>query len=117
MLCFRKRPINQEEEIKDGFHLLFPYLTLHKKIRHLIVNDVIDMVNKEELFSNFSNPSAIDKQVVSSNPWMMYGCSKPHSHPYKLTKILDVNNAIVTIPELEKSVNIVKMLSLRIRNF
>ena len=107
----------KNEEIKDGFHLLFPYLTLHKKIRHLIVNDVIEMANKEELFSNFSNPSAIDKQVVSSNPWMMYGCSKPHSHPYKLIKILDVNNSVVTIPELEKSVNIVKMLSLKNKRF
>ena len=57
----------KNSEIKDGFHLIFPNLNVHKKIRHLIVNDVIEELNEKDLFSHLSNPNVIDTQVVSSN--------------------------------------------------
>uniref|UniRef100_A0A6C0J3J8 SF3 helicase domain-containing protein n=1 Tax=viral metagenome TaxID=1070528 RepID=A0A6C0J3J8_9ZZZZ len=98
-------------DIKDGFHLIFPYLTLHKKIRHLIVNSVIEKVNEKEMFSHLSNPNAVDKQTVSSNPWMMYGCAKPNCNPYKLKKVLDKDNNEVN-NDLT-SCDIIKLLSLR----
>ena len=97
-------------EIKDGVHLIFPNLNLEKKIRHLIVNDVIDIVHSKEMFTHLSNPNVIDKQIVSSNAWMMYGCAKPNCSPYLLTKILDVNNDII---EIDKDEDYVKLLSLR----
>ena len=96
-------------EIKDGFHLIFPNLNIDKKIRHLIVNDVIDIVHKKEMFTHLSNPNVIDKQIVSSNAWMMYGCAKPHCSPYLLKKVIDVNNDEI---EYDKA-DIVKFLSLR----
>lgn len=99
----------KNSEIKDGFHLIFPNLNLDKKIRHLIINDVIDTVHEKELFNHLSNPNVIDKQIVSSNAWMMYGCAKPNCSPYLLKKILDVNNN-----ELDnENEDIIKFLSLR----
>ena len=99
----------KNSEIKDGFHLIFPNLNLDKKIRHLIINDVIDTVHEKELFNHLSNPNVIDKQIVSSNAWMMYGCAKPNCSPYLLKKILDINNN-----ELDnENEDIIKFLSLR----
>jgi len=101
----------KNEEIKDGFHLLFPNITLHKKIRHLIINDVIDEIDKTDMFAHFSDPNVIDKQVVSSNPWMMYGCAKPNCKPYKLTNIYDINNNEITVEN--EDLNLIKLFSLR----
>ena len=62
------------------------------------------------MFTHLSNPNVIDKQIVSSNAWMMYGCAKPNCSPYLLTKILDVKNKEV---EINKDEDYVKLLSLR----
>ena len=44
-------------------------------------------IGKTDMFSHFSDPNVIDKQVVSSNPWMMYTCAKPNCKPYLLSRI------------------------------
>ena len=111
---FEKEAYNiKNGEIKDGFHLIFPNITLHKKIRHLIINNVIEIVNEKDMFSHLSNPNVVDKQVVSSNPWLMYGCAKPNSNPYKLKSILDINNEKVENSLLTENVDLVKLLSLQ----
>ena len=91
LLCYIFEKANyhvKNNEIKDGFHLIFPNLILDKKIRHLIVEDVIQHVNKLDTFSHLSNQNVIDKQIVSSNAWMLYGCSKPNCSPLSKQSIL-----------------------------
>lgn len=114
--CFlfeKDKASEKNGEIKDGFHLIFPYITLNYKLRHLIINDVIKITSEKNMFDHFCNPNVIDCQVVSSNPWLMYGCSKPNNSCYKISNIYDYENKTIDIDTLGKSSEIVKLLSLR----
>ena len=111
---FEKETFSEKNgEIKDGIHLIFPHLVLHYKIRHLITNDVIKALEEKELFSHLIDPNVIDKAVVSTNCWMMYGCAKPNSAPYKLTKIYDASNKLINPDTIGDTSELIKFFSLR----
>ena len=108
---------NDEKEghYKDGFHLMFPDLCVHYKLRHLIRHNVVEMCRDDGTFEEFdqSAEKIIDKAVVSSNGWLMYGSRKPSSHGYKVSKVWNNNleefdgsyddNKLVTILSIQKS--------------
>jgi hypothetical protein len=79
------------EYIKSGFHLHFPYLFLSKSdhVVHLIPR-VKKMLNKSKIFKNLGIENAgdlIDNSYVS-NPWLLYGSKKSdNKDPYRLTTI------------------------------
>jgi|APSaa5957512535_1039671.scaffolds.fasta_scaffold15849_2 P4 family phage/plasmid primase-like protien len=100
-------------EIKDGIHMIFPYITLHYKIRHLITNDVSTQTTESGMFEHLSNPCVIDSAVVNNNAWMMYGCAKPNNPFYKLTKVYDVDNNLINSKTLGNSTELIKLFSLR----
>jgi P4 family phage/plasmid primase-like protien len=100
-------------EIKDGFHLIFPNINLYYKTRHLIIEDVISQSQKDDLFSKYTNADVIDKAVVSSNCWLMYGCCKPNKPPYRISKIYDYKNNNIDITTYGSTKDIIKKLSLR----
>lgn len=103
----------KNNEIKDGFHIIFHNLNLYYKTQHLIVEDVINMANKENLFDDYTNADIIDKAVISSNCWLMYGCCKPNKPPYKVSSLFDHENNSIMKDVLGETKDIVKMLSLR----
>lgn len=107
----------KNNEIKDGFHIIFHNLNLYYKTQHLIVEDVITMANEEKLFDDYTNADIIDKAVISSNCWLMYGCCKPNKPPYKVTSLFDYENNIIMKEVLGDTKDIVKMLSLRQSKF
>lgn len=112
VLFEKKEPVKKNGEYKDGFHIIFPYLVVEEKVRYLICEDVIKKYEKSDTFASFCNPNPIDKQVVASNPWMMYGCSKPASNPYYISKIYDFEDNEIDIEILGKTTKIVAFLSL-----
>jgi len=89
----KNNPKIKEDIVKDGFHLMFPKLCIETKIRHLIRNEVVRMCENENLFEYYSNSTEkiIDKSVVSSNGWFLYGSSKPTELGYKLSYVFDTN--------------------------
>jgi hypothetical protein len=102
------------EEAADGIHFIFPYIVADKKMRHLIFKYVNDKTMEEELFSKYSNFSTVlDDKIVSTNPWLMYGCAKPNGEPYKLTRIYDVDNDEIDLKTIGNTVDIVKLISMR----
>ncbi len=105
----------RNNNIKDGFHIIFPYLTLDSKVRHLIYRYVIDKSEDNEMFNSFLTVPIFDKQIVSSNAWMMYGCAKPNGKPYLLNKILSADNTEVLVSTEDK--NLVKTFSLRQKKY
>ena len=107
----------KNNEIKDGFHIIFHNLNLYYKTQHLIVEDVIKMANEEKLFDDYTNADIIDKAVISSNCWLMYGCCKPNKPPYKVTSLFDNNNNEILKDVLGETKDIVKLLSLRQSKF
>jgi len=89
VLLEKEKCIIKEDKIKDGVHIVFPDICTNSKIRHLIRLNVIKLCNEEELFNSFLNSveTIIDKAVVSTNAWFLYGSRKPNNIPYILTKI------------------------------
>jgi P4 family phage/plasmid primase-like protien len=117
-ILFEKEKVSEKNgEIKDGFHLIFPNIILYYKTRHLIVDDVIKKCNNENLFDKYVNADVIDKAVVSSLNWLMYGCCKPNKPLYKITKYFNHLNEEMDMGLLGDSDNILKTLSLRQSKF
>lgn len=112
---FEKEKYNiKNDEIVDGIHFIFPYIVADTKIRHLVFKDVYDETVENDMFSNYSNNmSVLDDKIISTNPWLMYGCCKPGGIPYKLTQILDNNNINIDIKTVGSSSDITRLLSLR----
>ncbi len=87
----KQKPQEKEGTFKDGFHLMFPDLCVQTKVRHLLRYKVVKMCDDEGTFEGFLNgpDKIVDKAVVSSNGWFLYGSTKPNSQPYTLSKIYD----------------------------
>ncbi len=112
---FEKTKYGQKSgEASDGIHMIFPYIVANNKVRHLIFKYVNDKLTDEETFSNYSNfSSVLDDKIISTNPWLMYGCAKPNGEPYKLTRILDNDNDEIDLDTIGDVVDIVKLMSMR----
>lgn len=83
--------------IKDGFHLILPNLILNSEERHLIRNKVVEKAIKEDIFNLYeydeSVDKIIDKAVMSSNNWFLYGSCKPDDqYSYKITTKYIISN-------------------------
>lgn len=100
-------------EIKDGFHIIFPHINLYYKIRHLIIESVIKKVQNDEMFNKYTNADVIDRAVVSSNCWLLYGCCKPNKEPYTISKYYDCDNNNIDLEALGEDRDIIRLLSLR----
>jgi P4 family phage/plasmid primase-like protien len=89
VLLEKKHADKKDLIYKDGFHIMFPLISVNSKIRHLIRHKVVQLCNEDNTFERYSNNSddIIDKAVVSSNGWFLYGSSKPGSQIYKISKI------------------------------
>jgi len=90
----KELPSETDDICKDGFHIYFPEIITSSNIRHLIRHKVVKMYNEEDnLFEQFIEipDKIIDKAVVSSNGWLLYGSRKPGGQSYKLTRIYDKN--------------------------
>lgn len=87
----KEKPTKKENTFKDGFHMMFADICTSAEIRHLIRNQVVKACEEEKLFEGFSNTTdqIIDKAVVSSNSWFLYGSRKPGATPYTLTKMFN----------------------------
>ena len=88
---------NKDLIYKDGFHIVFPFISTNVKIRHLIRYKVVQICNQDNIFKDYLNKAddIIDKAVVSSNSWFLYGSRKPGSQIYKLTKIYAHNLKVI----------------------
>ncbi len=98
------------EYIKSGFHLHFPYVFLSKSDHeaHLIPR-VKKMLNKNKIFKNLNIENTgdlVDNSYVK-NPWLLYGSKKSESmEPYKLTKIYNEERDEITLEEALKDYKI-----------
>ena len=92
--CFvfeKPKPTQKDDTLKDGFHIIFPDTCVHTKIRHLIRSKVVKQCLEENTFDGYTNSpdKIVDKAVVSTNGWFLYGSKKPNGQLYDLTKVFD----------------------------
>lgn len=113
----RTKPYKLEDEnmIRDGFHLLFT-ISLPYSFQHVLRNMVIEAITSRKLIEDIKtmNPmqDVVDKSVVESNNWFMYGSRKPNLEPYLLTMELDNENNEQDIDKWDL-LDLVKTLSIR----
>jgi phage/plasmid-associated DNA primase len=90
-----KPTIKDNKIIKDGFHIVFPLIVVKESIRNNIRLDIIETIKTEKynvlniLIPDIDN--IIDKAVIKTNGWILYGSAKPDMEPYKLTHIFNSN--------------------------
>ncbi len=87
--------IDDKNEYKDGFHLIYPYLPIPKEMRYIILTELHDCIEQEDGFGhiNYTNSlnTVVDMCIVNRNGWMLYGSRKHNGHLYKLTQIYNYN--------------------------
>ena len=87
--------------VRDGLHIIFPYICSQSKVRHLIREHVVNEAKNLSMFKKFTKSvdEIFDKSIISSNFWIMYGNSKPKCRPYKLTQIIAHDDSEMEISE------------------
>lgn len=95
----REKPYHAGSFYKDGIHIMFPDIICDTDIQHLIRDHVIKNIGSTFDKLQFINDvkDIIDKSVISTNNWLMYGCSKPGLQPYLCSYIFDseLNECVV----------------------
>jgi P4 family phage/plasmid primase-like protien len=89
----KDHPTEKDGIYKDGFHIMFPEICAQTQMRHLIRYNAVKSCEEDEVFAGYleGTDKIIDKAVVASNAWFLYGSRKPGGQTYKLTYIYDGN--------------------------
>lgn len=89
----KPNPTHKEHIIKDGFHLIFHNVTIHYKLRYLIREKVIKILDSD-MFKHFKNDidKIVDKAVINTNCWLLPKSKKKDGYLYELDAIYDEDN-------------------------
>lgn len=87
----RPSPYKTDKNIKDGLHIMFPYITCGEDLKLVVRDHVIRSCRQllASLRTQNTVSDIVDEAVVSKNNWFVYGSGKPGCQPYRLTKIYD----------------------------
>ena len=102
-------------KIKDGIHIIYPDIKLSYDHQHFIRSK---MLKNKEVFSDikFINKidDVIDKAIIDSNCWLMYGSKKIESHAYDVTACYKYSDGdiVKTSNDIDKS-EMIQMFSMR----
>jgi len=88
---------------KDGFHIMYPKISLTTKDRYTFVHMIETKVFASKILEDIpfkNDPTDIfDKRVIKSNGWMMYGSRKATGQLYKLSKIYNSEGKSIKIKD------------------
>ena len=108
----------ESSHVKDGIHLIFPYIHTKPNIQYLIREYIIKIYHDNQSFKPLELTKTntlediFDKAVIYKNGWIMYGSSKPKSDPYKLSHLLDSNQQELPLSKYS-DIELVNLLSIR----
>ena len=122
-MLFTKKPkiIYNEDKgyYKDGFHMIFPSLKLHRKDKRCLVDLINNDKKYAEIINNMYGDSLICEtnkvldKMVCSNPIFFPGCkSKPNQKAYDICGIFKLRNLKIIKVNKRKFKNIIKDFSL-----
>jgi P4 family phage/plasmid primase-like protien len=100
-IFMRNAPYIKNNDLKDGIHIIFPYIVSTPDSQLLIRDNVLRLIPEilGDLPIKNTYEDVIDKQVISKNGWMMYGSCKPTYDEYSLMQIFDHNLCSITETE------------------
>ena len=96
---------NKDENIiKDGFHLIWPYLVTPFVFQHELIKELVKLSETQDIYKDIEPlepyKKIFDPGIVECT-WLMYGSCKPKSESYKLTQILKFDPDKETIVKLK----------------
>jgi phage/plasmid-associated DNA primase len=99
-----ERPQEKKFIIKDGIHIMLPFLFLDYKAHHYLRRVLIQKSKEKNLKGVFhfenSYEEFIDEKVIEKSGWLMYGSTKEGVLPYRLCGVYEdcvrKNNEIST---------------------
>lgn len=101
ILLEKSAPRVEEDHVKDGFHLHFPYFICESWVIEHLRERCIELINKEKLFSNMNLYEPIERIVdskIATKCWHLYGSGKSgSSEPFKITDLFDGKTEYTTI--------------------
>ena len=107
--------------IKDGIHIIFPYLNMPYALQFMMRDYVISQC--PEIFKDLSMLNSysdiVDESVIKRNNWLMYGSRKPDNYgveheSYKLTNIYDTSgDEFVEVDNTYTTKKLLRILSLQ----
>lgn len=109
----------KKNNYKDGFHIIYPKISIDASLRYKILEEIQKIVTKENGLKDInyinSDEEVFDKSIVMRNGLTMYGSRKDKSQIYQLTNVF---NSKLEKKELDKFSpdRLVVLLSLRVHD-
>ena len=100
---------------KDGIHLIFPYIVSTPQVQYFIRDNILKKINPilEKLPVRNLPSDIIDRSVIYTNGWMLFGSHKPKKDSYQISYIFDGNMNKMEINEYPFTMNIARFFSIR----
>lgn len=116
----RDAPYIFKKVVKDGLHIVFPYIVSRPEIQFIIREAILKQMPTvlPDLAKILRNGwgDVVDRAVIEKTGWMMYGSTKPKCEPYKLTFVYDNEGDEIDIDENYTVDKMVDLFSIRNKN-
>ena len=91
----------EKSRYKDGLHLQYPLVQINYPAQHKLREMIMERIKDNEIIQGCSNPlkDIVDRSVIETGNWMMYGCAKPEKFPYLVTKVFNPELEELEVPE------------------
>ena len=91
----KQKSKDNAKEIKDGIHIMFPYIVTEPLVQYKIRDSVLKETGTIFESMDLTNPNSdvLDRAVIEQNGWLLYGSKKPNGEPYTITNIYDFKRA------------------------
>lgn len=97
----RDNPYQSKGIIKDGIHIMYPYIVSEPNVQYYIRENVLKKMGNlfDDIHNKNNNYEIIDKAVIFKNGWFLFGSTKPKIPKYELTYIIDSESNEIPITE------------------
>lgn len=98
--------VNDEHILKDGVHIIYPFICTPNYLQFIIREHVIQEFKKNNYWADLKTKNTFedifDKAVIEKNNWLMYGSCKPghENNKYELTRIYNEDLSYSSIEDL-----------------
>lgn len=97
----KPHPTEYRGKLKDGIHIIFPYIVTTHSFMHLVRKHVLDKAS--EIFEGLALcntfEDVVDQAIIDKNNWQMYGSKKPDADAYRVTHVLQYNGNTKEVKE------------------
>ena len=115
----KPNPVEFRNKLKDGLHIIFPYIIVNNNVHHFIRRKILDIA--VDIFKDLpicnDYESIVDKAIIDVNCWQMYGSKKPDCDTYRVSSIYKYKNSETVKTEYTLNaadeINFIKLFSMR----